>query len=91
VQNRSAEPATIHRDRFRLLAPDGSTVPTVTAGAAEPVAVSGNGTQTFQLRFMAHGGLACARPMSLDADRAVTVGERPVAFQPVSFTPRQAL
>lgn len=91
VRNSAAQPATVHRDRFRLLAPDGSALATSTWGAAEALTVPGGATQTFALRFMTHGGLDCAKPMRLDPDGGITLRETTVAFQPVSFIPTRGL
>ncbi len=91
VQNGAPSAATVHRDRFRLLAPDGSALKTMTWGAADPLTVAGGGSQTFDLRFMTHGGLECAKEMRLDLDSGIKLGESPVAFQPVAFTPERAL
>jgi hypothetical protein len=91
VRNGAPAPATVQRDRFRLLAPDGSALRTMTWGATDPLTVAGGASQTFDLRFMTHGGLECAKEMRLDLDSGITLGQAPVAFQPVSFTPERQL
>jgi hypothetical protein len=91
VRNGSSDAATIQRDRFRLLTPDGGALAALTWRAADPLTVPGGASQTFQLRFMTRGGLECSREMRLDADSAIQVRAFPVAFQPVAFTPRRAL
>jgi len=91
VRNGAAQPATVHRDRFRLLAPDGSALATSTWGAAQALTVPEGATQTFALRFMTRGGLDCAKPMRLDPDGGITLRETTVAFQPVSFVPTRGL
>ncbi len=91
VRNAAPTPVTIHRDKFRLLAPDGSALRTLTWGAADPLTVAGGGSQTFELRFMTRGGLACTQEMRLDPDGGVALGASSVAFQPVRFTPERAL
>lgn len=91
VRNGAPAPATVQRDRFRLLAPDGAALRTMTWGAAAPLTVAGGASQTFDLRFMTHGGLECAKEMRLDLDSGIRLGEAPVAFQPVSFTPERQL
>jgi hypothetical protein len=48
-------------------------------------------TQTFQLRFMARGGLSCSEAMTLDSPAAVTKGDRPVNLPGVKFTPERPL
>ncbi len=91
VRNGAPAAATVRRDKFRLLAPDGSALRTMTWGAADPLTVAGGASQTFDLRFMTHGGLECAKEMRLDLDSGIKLGESPVAFQPVAFTPERAL
>lgn len=91
VRNGSPAPATVHRDQFRLLAPDGAALKTLTWGAAEPLTIAGGASRTFDLRFMTHGGLACAKEMRLDLDSGIKLDGSAVAFQPVSFTPERAL
>lgn len=91
VRNGSSAPAEVHRDRFRLVAPDGQALPPVTWNAADPLMVPGGNNETFELRFMTRGGLECSKEMRLDPDGALMVQARPVAFQPVSFVPTRAL
>lgn len=91
VRNDSTEPATVHRDRFRLLTPDGYALRTITWRSADPLPIPGGSNESFQLRFMTRGGLECRKEMRLDADAGITLRERPVAFQPVSFTPDRDL
>lgn len=91
VQNGSTEPATIHRDRFRLLTPDGYALRTATWGAADPLQVAGHQNQTFELRFMTRGSLECGKEMRLDPDAGITLRDSPLAFQPVSFVPHRRL
>ena len=91
VQNAAQEPATVHRDRFRLLAPDGSGLATATWGSAAPLTVAGGGTQTFDLRFMRHGALDCSREMRLDPGDGITLRDSAVALHPVSFIPTRGL
>jgi hypothetical protein len=87
VRNGAPAPATVHRDNFRLLAPDGSALRTITRRAADPLTLAGGASQTFELRFMTRGGLACAKEMRLDPDGGIVLGASPLAFAPVSFTP----
>jgi hypothetical protein len=91
VRNASGEPVTVHRDRFHLLAPDGSALTTATWNAAAPVTVAGGDSGRFELRFMTHGALECTKEMRLDSDAAVTLRAAPVAFRPVSFVPNRGL
>jgi hypothetical protein len=91
VKNPNAAPLTVHRDAFRLMTPDGSALETMTLRAADPLTVAAGETRRFELRFMTRGSLQCAREMSLDADHAVVLADRPVHVDPVSFTPSRAL
>ncbi|HXU06069.1 MAG TPA: hypothetical protein VN903_34180 [Polyangia bacterium] len=91
VRNGSTEPITVHRDRFRLLTPDGYALRTITWRSADPLLVAGGASQTFELRFMTRGSLECGKEMRLDPDAGVTLREAPVAFQPVAFVPRRSL
>jgi hypothetical protein len=91
VRNDSTELATVHRDRFRLLTPDGYALKTVTLGSADPLQVAGGASGNFRLRFMTHGGLECRREMRLDPDAGIVLHERPVAFEPLAFTPERSL
>ena len=89
VQVRNAAPAglTVQRDAFRLVAPDGLALRTVTWRAAEPLALNAGETRAFELRFMTRGGLDCRHEMKLDVDAGVTMEGRPVALSAVSFQP----
>lgn len=91
LDNRSPEAVTIHRDRFRLIAPDGTTLKPLTWFASEPLTVERGSTGVLELRFMARGGAECAKEMRIDADGGVTQGERAISFAPVSFVPARAL
>jgi hypothetical protein len=91
VRNGAPASATVHRDKFRLLAPDGSALRTLTCRADDPLTVAGGASQTFELRFMTRGGLECAKEMRLDPDAGITLGDSPVALEPVSFTPQRTL
>jgi hypothetical protein len=91
VRNDSTEPATVHPDRFRLLTPDGYALRTITWRSADPLQVPGGANERFALRFMTRGGLECRKEMRLDPDAGITLRERPVALEPVSFTPDRSL
>jgi len=91
VRNASPEPATVHREQFRLLGPDGSALRTLTWRAADPLMVAGGQVQTFELRYMTHGGLACTGEMRLDPGSGITLRESAVALRPVSFIPTRGL
>ena len=91
VRNGAPESATVHRDRFRLLAPDGTELRTVTWRAADPLVVASGQTQAFELRFMTRGGLACTKELRIDPDAGITLSAAPVALQPVAFVPSRGL
>lgn len=91
VRNDGPGAATVHRDRFRLLAPDGSQLRTITWRAVDPLVVATGQTRAFELRFMTRGGLACTKEMRIDPDAGITVGEAPLAFQPLAFVPTRGL
>jgi hypothetical protein len=91
VRNGASEPVAVQRDKFRLLAPDGSALATVTWRAAEPLTVPGGQDGTFELRFMTRGGLACRSEMRLDARDALVLRGHPIALGAVSFVPEHAL
>jgi len=86
VRNGSPGPVRIHRDKLRLLGPNGDVF---TAGSSptDLLTVANGGTETFEVTFTAHGGLDCGRLMQLDPSTAITSQESPVALPPVSFVP----
>ena len=86
VQNGSPGPVRIHRDKLRLLGPNGGVF-TTGASPTDLLTVPNGGTQTFEVTFTAHGGLDCGRPMQLDPSAAITSQESPVALPRVSFVP----
>jgi hypothetical protein len=91
IRNPSDLPLAVHRDRLRLIAPDGSSIRTSTWFASEPLTVAAAQSRTFQVRFMSRGGLSCWKPMELHADGAVMHGAAPVTLAAVRFTPSHAL
>jgi len=90
VRNGTSEPISVHRDGFRLGAPDGSLIRTSTWFAIDPVTVDAAQTVTLPLRFMSRGGLICWREMALKAFSAVTRGTVPVEIGSVRFIPSHA-
>lgn len=86
VRNGSPEPLTVHPDKFRLLGPEGSTLPAI-AGSADALTVANGNAQTLQVRFTANTTLDCSKEMRLDAGPAITLRDSPVALQPVPFRP----
>jgi hypothetical protein len=91
VENRAASPATVHRDRFRVIAPDGSALQPRTWNAADPISVAEGTSASFDLRFMTRGSLECRKGMQLDPDGGIELASVPVALGPVSFTPDRDL
>jgi len=91
LDNRSTDTVTVHRDRFRLVGPDGTALKPLTWFASEPLTVARGSTGVLQLRFMARGGPECTQEMRIDADGGVTQGERAISFAPVTFVPARAL
>jgi hypothetical protein len=93
VQIRNTTPAaiTVHRDGFRLGAPDGSAIRTSTWFASEPLSVDPGQTQTVQLRFMSRGGLSCSKEMALESPAAITRGTEAVKIGAITFVPAHAL
>jgi hypothetical protein len=90
AQNVAATPITIRPDAFRLVAPDGAALRTITWEAAKPLAVGGGATRTFRIRFMNRGSLQCAREMELAPRSGVTLGSRPVRLNAVRFVPSRS-
>lgn len=86
VRNGSPEPVHVHRDKLRLLGPNGGVF-TSDASPADLLTVAKGEEQTFEVTFTAHGGLDCSRAMQLDPTAAVTSQESPVALRMVSFVP----
>jgi hypothetical protein len=91
VRNATPVPVTVHRDRFRLRAPDGSAIRTATWFSGEPLPVVAGRPETFQLRFMTRGGLSCSKEMQLDASAALTQGDQPLKIGSVTFQPSRML
>jgi hypothetical protein len=91
VQNPTPSPLVVHRDRFRLIAPDGTALRPVTWRASEPVTVAPGQQPSFELRYMTRGGLECAQPMELAPATGVMAGDRPLTLAAVRFLPRKPL
>jgi hypothetical protein len=89
VRNMTSDPILVHRDGFRLTAPDGQEIPTSTWSAQEPMSIAAGQTATFALRFSDRGGLSCSKEMRLDAPAAVTKGADVVRVASVAFLPTQ--
>ncbi len=91
VHNGAPAPATLHRGAFRLMTPDGSALKTLTWLAAEPLTIAAGTDSTFELRFMARGGLACTQEMRLAVNDALELRARPVDLQAIAFLPERPL
>jgi hypothetical protein len=87
VRNATGAPVTVHRDGFRLVAPDGQSIPTASWKAEEPISVAAGQAESFTLRFMDRGGLSCSKEMHLDGPAAVSEGSDLVQVASVSFVP----
>ena len=88
ISNPTSAPLVIHRDQFRLVAPDGTAVKTISLGAADPLSVAPGQEPSFELRFMARGGLRCTTPMQLETRGGVLAGDQPVTLAGLHFQPR---
>jgi hypothetical protein len=91
VRNASPAPIAVHRDGFRLTAPDGSAIRTATWFAKDGLSVDPGQTQTFELRFMSRGGLSCSQAMALESPAAITRGTEPMKIGAVTFVSAHAL
>jgi hypothetical protein len=87
VTNSTPAPLVIHRDQFRLVAPDGTAVKTISYGASDPVTVAPGQQPSFALRFMTRGGLRCTTPMQLETRDGVVAGDHPVTLAGLRFQP----
>jgi hypothetical protein len=91
VRNGTQAAIGVHRDGFRLGAPDGSAIRTSTWFSTDALSVDPGQAQTFQLRFMARGGLSCSKEMALESSSAVLKGTEPIKLGAVKFVPAHAL
>jgi hypothetical protein len=91
VRNPTSKSLTVQRDAFRLIAPDGHGLETLTWRAVDPLPLVAGETKTFELRFMTRGLLYCNREMKLDADAGVRMDGRPIQLGAISFQPSRAL
>ena len=91
VRNTTPRPVVVQRDAFRLVAPDGHGLKSMTWRAVDPLALGGGETRTFELRFMTRGVLECSSEMKLDPDAGLMMDGRPIAVGVVSFQPSRAL
>jgi hypothetical protein len=91
VRNQTAADLTVRRDAFRLVAPDGRALRTLTWRASDPLALKSGETRTFELRFMTRGGLECGREMKLEPDSGLRMRDHAVQLGAISFQPSRAL
>jgi hypothetical protein len=91
VRNATPDPVIVQRDAFRLIAPDGPALKTITWNAVDPLALAGGELRTFELRFMTRGALACDHEMKLDSDAGVRINGQPVRVGAIPFVPSRAL
>jgi hypothetical protein len=91
IRNATPSPVAVHRDAFRLVAPDGVAARTVTWGAASPLTMRGGEARIFELRFMTRGSLTCTGEEELDPRAAVTLRDTPVQMGMVRFVPSRPL
>jgi len=87
IRNRTGTPVTVRRDAFRLVAPDGRALKTMTWRATEPLPLGGGEVRTFELRFMTRGSLACTREMRLEPDAGVRMNDRALRLGDIRFQP----
>jgi hypothetical protein len=74
VRNGTPQALGLHRDGFRLTGADGRTIPTSTWFASKPISIAPRQAETFELRFMSHGGLSCSKEMTLESPSAILRG-----------------
>ena len=91
VSNPTANLLVVHREQFRLIAPDGTALRPLTWRAADPFTVAPGQQPSFELRYMTRGSLGCAEPMTLAPADGVVAGDRPLALAALRFLPRRPL
>jgi hypothetical protein len=74
VRNGTSQALGVHRDGFRLTGADGRSIPTSTWFASKPISIASRQAETFELRFMSHGGLSCSQEMTLESPSAIVRG-----------------
>jgi hypothetical protein len=85
VRNRTPEALGVHRDGFRLTGADGRSIPTSTWFASKPMSLPSQQVQTFELRFMSHGGLSCSKEMTLESPSAILRGTEVAKIGAIRF------
>jgi hypothetical protein len=91
VANTAATPVAVERSNIHLALPEGGELPTVTAGAGEPLAVPGGESRRFRLRYMTRGVLRCASRLTLDTRGSVTLAGRVLDTGKIAFSASQRL
>jgi hypothetical protein len=59
--------------------------------AIDPLVVAARASETFELRFMNRGSLACTGEMRLDADSGLIVGDRATKVGSIRVVPERAM
>jgi len=90
IRNANPNPVTVNREQLYLRGTDGRRVQSRDWSESSPVTVESGQSQTFDLRYLARGGLSCTKPMQLDAESAITVGTTPLRIGSVTFVPSRA-
>lgn len=78
ITNASPQQVSLHRDRLRLIAPDGVAPYPSTWGASTPIAISPGETTRVRVGFVNRGSLRCDAPLDLNLQDAVTSGDTTV-------------
>ena len=91
VRNMTAEALSVRRDGFRIIAPDGASIPTSTWSADVPLSLAPRGVREFELRFMSRGGLRCSKEMTLAAPSALMRGTEIARIGTIKFVARGPL
>jgi hypothetical protein len=91
VRNNTSETLGIHRNGFRITGTDGRSIPTSTWFSNRPMSLGPRQTQTFELRFMSHGGLSCSKEMTLESPSAILRGTTTTKIGSIRFVARAPL
>lgn len=74
VTNSRSLPVAFHRDRLRLIAPDGVAPYPSTWGAATPISISPGETTRTSVSFVNRGSLRCDAALDLNLNETLTSG-----------------
>lgn len=91
VRNGTTDALGLHRNGFRLTGADGRSIPTSTWFASRPMSIAPRQVQTFELRFMSHGGLSCSKEMTLESPAAIVRGKETAKIGAIRFVARPPL